>query len=261
MVKKVNTVVMDSELKVDGDKHLSVYRYDSISHFKWNVRKNRLYFSKVVNWDDQLEQLFVNRGGWTSDDVACLCMTSNAAENSAAAWKMHKKDDTTLVQIEFDIHKIEYIMNQWLKKHESYSVYIKKVKYLCDDEIKKMKKEHWEEKEFSLDLLVDLLSVKRKDFMFEGEIRIFIVKKKMTFDKIFPNLFEVKFDDSLLFNSIEKISLEPFPAEFVKKGPVPKREDDEELQDMLDFAKAHSSRDRKWSRFVQRKRLYEKDDV
>lgn len=261
MVKKVNTVVIDPELKVDDDKHLSVYRYDAVSYFKRNIRKKRLFFSKVENWEDQLERLFVNRGGWTSDDVACLCMTSNASMNSAAAWKMHKKGELPLLQIEFDIHKVENIMNQWLKKHESYSVYIKKVKYLSDDEIRKLKKEHWGDKDYPLGLLVDLLSVKRKDFAFEGEVRIFVIKKKMAFDKDFPNLFEVGFEDNLLFSSVEKISLEPFSAEFVKKGPVPKREDDDELQDMVDFAKAHSSRNRNWSRFVQRKRLYQKDDL
>lgn len=261
MVKKANTVVIDPELKVADDKLFSVYRYDAVPYFKRNIRKNRLFFSKVENWEDQLERLFVNRGGWTSDDVACLCMTSNASTNSAAAWKMHKKGEKPLLQIEFDIHKVENIMNQWLKKNDSYFVYIKKVKYLSDDEIKKLKKENWEKKEYSLDLFVDLLSVKRRDFMFEGEVRIFVIKKKMAFDKIFTNLFEVKFDDCSLFNSIKKISLEPFSSEFVKKGLIPKREDDEELQDMIDFAKSQSCQERVWYRFVQRKRLYQKDDL
>ena len=99
------------------------------------------------------------------------------------------------------------------------------------------------------------------DFLFEGEVRFFILKKKIPFEKNYESkLFFVKFEDALS-DAISKISLEPFSAESVKIGKTPKRENDEELQNMIDFAKYRISDKIDESSFVQRKRLYEKDDV
>ena len=233
----MNKVVVNySEIfpKAKSEKDYVVYRYEPISYFRENVRKKRLVFSSVVNWEDRLEQLFVDKGGWSSNDVACLCFTTNASENSAAAWKMHKKpNNQTLVQIEIKINQLVDAFNKWLEKHPLYSVCVKKVLYLDGKGLKDKKAQYIEKKKYSPEEYVQLLSLKRMDFQFEGEVRIFILKKKIPFEKNYESkLFFVKFEDALS-DAISKISLEPFSAESVKIGKTPKRENDEELQNMI----------------------------
>ena len=263
-MKNKNKVVVDyTEIfsKDESEKNYKVYRYDPISYFRENVRQKRLVFSAIENWDDRLEQLFVDKGGWSSNDVACLCFTTNATENSAAAWKMHKKTNgQTLVQIELDFKRLVEIFNEWLESNPSYSVYVKKVSYLDGDELKKLKCDYGKKK-YSAEEYVRLLSVKRKDFSFEGEVRFFILRKKISFDKKDePKLFFAELKNGFT-DAINKISLEPYSAEAVKAGAVKKREDDEELQSLIDFVKYRISSKINESRFVQRKRLYEKIDV
>lgn len=258
---KVDYQMNDLFNDVDDSEKAAVYRYEPVMFFKENIRRNRLAFSAVTNWEDLLEQYYLEKFGRKSSDVACLCFTTNASENSAAAWKMRKNGDLPLVQVRYNLKKLVKLFEEFSKRKKC-SVYIRKVEYLKDKEIKQ--KCSNKQLQVTDDEYVNLLSLKRKDFSFEGEIRIIILKENIEFQgKDFSKLYFADFADTKykLSGAVDKISLEPFSCEMVRNGQALKRADDTEVSDMIDFVKSNISDKMDMSRFVQRKRLYEKESL
>ncbi len=230
MFKSQKSVVFMGELRVDlFRKKMStkkapptVYRYMPFSRaMEWFTDKEIIFVNPEL-WEDPFEKRFLNgdyrNAKYKIKQLACLCVTTEHGENEAAAWRSFDKDGKhNLVQVTLDLGVLLKAVNDFAKKCGA-TVYVKAADYsFTSDQIKSSGK-----KIFLPDLLeivyedfINLMSIKRRAFAFEKEMRILIYGDKLPFD---GNILKIPYKGKLIRTL--KICPEPNPLEFIEADLV-----------------------------------------
>ena len=184
----------DLPLEYRGDNSL-VYRYMQYPDFKLSLANRNFAFVSPKNWEDQLEQRF-----WKTDysllnpnfrhpEFACLCVTPENLDDSAASWKMYRREphevksgdyDNNLVRLTFCFKTFLESLNIWASKKNS-EIYFIAIDYSHgQEEIKNElpKDPHYFPKGFDIEDYFKVLALKRPNYSFEREIRIFVIEPK-----------------------------------------------------------------------------------
>lgn len=196
-----------------------LYRYVPADQLKADIKGEHLVFVSPLLWEDPYEQRFIKADfktvyGFTQPDFVCLCFTSDAYEMAAAAWRMYStRERKTLVKVEYDANELLHQLDDFCTNN-GLQLIISKVSYgltkaqLRDDPVKSVLGDDVKNKvqAFSNEHFFSLLSVKRKAFAFESEIRFFITGPEENLKINENHLLPIKMD---LRRVINKVMVEP----------------------------------------------------
>lgn len=207
---------------------LLLFHYIRVRHLINNLQNNQLVFSNLSSWNDPFESLFYEDKGITIGDktyyVGCICFTYDRIEGEESSWNRSGATGVSQtnscylgksVRMELDFEKL---CRELCKIQEGYSFYFSVVDYsqsrkdLIKEFNKKKKIKH--KKYNSIGEYLNYLSLKRKAFSYENEVRLFIVSDKSLFNG--NDFFTInKFD---LSSTTTTITLPPLTPQKGLKG-------------------------------------------
>lgn len=176
--------------KTDSDcplEKLSVYRYMHYPHVRemFVGKSPALFFVSPEKWDDPMEKRFAlgdykKAKKFIKKNLACMCVSVNAADNEAAAWALYDKDrNNDLVRLTYNFGELLKLLDDYVASKDA-KVYVAGVNYVSVEKISSPKTVSPEK--FSDEHFLKLMLLKRKSFMFEGEIRIMIYGNDVLLD-------------------------------------------------------------------------------
>ena len=212
-------------------EYTRVYRYMQYPDLTLSLQNKSFAFMTPNKWEDLYERRF-----WDTDysllnpffkkpEFACLCITPENRDDSAASWKMYCKEpyekldseyDNNLVRLSLDFPKFIDALNTWAIDHKS-EVYISAVDYsfsqteLCG-EIRY--DSQYFPMGFDIEDYFKVLSLKRPYYSFEREIRIFVLEPSKG-PKIQNDLLIL--DDFDISQCITRILVAPIKEGYKKK--------------------------------------------
>lgn len=168
------------------------------------LMKNKiLHLSSPLAWEDPFEYIFYQEPYMVNGKkyyIACLCMSYESYENEEIVWKSYDKQigstniEDRMVRLSIDVENL----CKSLAKNFMY-VYVKEVDYSKTK--KEISNEFRAKKEAplsSIGEIVDMLTMKRRAFAYEKEVRIIVVSEhKITFCN---NYMPVKIDKNIVHN-------------------------------------------------------------
>ena len=212
-------------------EYTRVYRYMQYPDLKLSLQKKNFAFMTPNNWEDLYEQRF-----WKTDysalnlsfktpKFACLCITPEKRDDTAASWKMYCKEafekpdseyDNNLVRLSLDFSKFIDALNTWAIIHKT-EVYISAVDYSFSQtelggEIRYDSR--YFPQGFDIEDYFKVLSLKRPYYSFEREIRIFVLEPSKG-PKIQNDLLIL--DDFDISQCITRILVAPIKERYKKK--------------------------------------------
>jgi hypothetical protein len=196
---------------------------------KRSLQKKNFAFMTPNNWEDRYEQRFwktdysVLNSFFKKPEFACLCITPEKRDDSAASWKMYCKEekseddyDNNLVRLSLDFPKFIDALNTWAIIHKT-EVYISAVDYSFSQtelggEIRYDSR--YFPQGFDIEDYFKVLSLKRPYYSFEREIRIFVLEPSKG-PKIQNDLLIL--DDFDISQCITRILVAPIKEKYEKK--------------------------------------------
>lgn len=182
---KVTCIKPDNRRKIKIDKDFCLFRYVPFSRLYTELKEQALTFISPKKWDDPYESLFFQEDKIKikEDKVlnGCLCFTHNRFKEEEAAWKL-RKDDEPIVKICVNfsalLDRLSLIAN---KKEDKPAVrfYISLCNYsLNKSDIDSSYTAYKNLTEIKLEDYLNCMSIKRKAFEHESEVRIFAISDK-----------------------------------------------------------------------------------
>ncbi len=202
------------ELVID-DKFF-VNKYIRIDYFESNVTDHIMRFSTPTNWIDPYEQLYYKRTfykkilNFDPPDIHCLCLTQNNYKNEDAMWSIYRYGTTeSVIKITYNLYEFLKQINDFCVNNK-FTLYIGQIDYSYSETaiecfINKQKNlenyNHFFPQNFTLPNYLNLLLIKRKQFEYENEIRLFLISDKNQIDE---DIIEVplNYSDTKLISSI-----------------------------------------------------------
>lgn len=180
--EKVTCLQLTDNEQITIDRDFCLYRYLPFSRLYTELKNNTLTLISPQKWEDSYETLFFNKkpNAFTGKQINCLCFTYNRFSGEEAAWKIHKEDEP-VVKICINFHELIDRLFLIANNHNtSLDFYISLCNYSLDKS--NIDKAYTEYKssgdEIQTDEYLNLMSIKRKAFAHECEIRLFAVSKE-----------------------------------------------------------------------------------
>lgn len=207
-----------------------VYRYMPYSRVQEMLKNDVITFVSPALWDDPYEKRYynakLNGDKNVFPNIACLCVTSSPSENSAAFWNWSKGSNESWLRIGFSLFELLEGLNG-IVKNRGARIYVSSMQYDYDEnEINNIYKKMNFTPENLERSYVNLLSIKRKAYRYENELRISVVWNRNTavsesiknvkyeIDKTLKISFSKSFTKAL----IKKITLDPRQGALAKEG-------------------------------------------
>ena len=172
-------------------------KYLPFSRFANSVKDGEIYlsFCSPKCWTDPFEHIY-----WKLDygilnfqipDIACFCMTEDKAtsKSAAAMWKEYRSGDDKIVRLAFNPKILLDCLDEYANAHNC-RFYISQMNYGYSREdlengapLRDLKSQFIDDG-FDIGTYLKLMSLKRRVFCFENEIRIFLVGEKLDKDII-----------------------------------------------------------------------------
>lgn len=191
-------------------------KYLPLSYLKKDIDDNKITFVSPKNWTDPFELKYYKLGyknlipAFNEPDIFCMCLTEKQAENEDAMWRVYAKPGEEMVKAYYDIIELLTILSNEGKR-VGLKIFISRVIYADKKDIngvspKKIKK-------FDLQHYLTLMSIKRKAYKYENEVRIFLVP---TSDWTYsPSDNIMRIDNSIRRNYVKRVIVSPYPPVFV----------------------------------------------
>ena len=207
-----------------------LYRYVPAEQLIDDITDKHLVFVSPVMWEDPYEQRFISADlktiyGYSQPELACLCFSDDAYEMAAAGWRMYStRERKNLVRVEYDVDMLLRQLDKFCDKM-GLQLVISKVSYgltkaqLRDDPILHILGDEVKNKVqvFRNEHFLSLLSVKRKAFTFESEIRFFITGKEKELSIGKNHLLQIEMDLRLVINKVMVEPLDPKYLDYAKR--------------------------------------------
>lgn len=204
-----NFLTRNKELKyVGGDSNyipeqgsLTVFRYMRISNLG-EMMNGKMRFESPFRWTDPFEYLFYESDikiGNKTYSVACCCFTLDSSSNEESLWKVHSNNsqnaNDTIIRVAM---KLDVLCKTLAKSNPDYTFYVSDVDYsMSREQILNLHTKR-QGKYKSIDEYITDLTIKRRAFKFENELRIFAVKEGIIQFKDFFCMINIKFTKSLI---------------------------------------------------------------
>lgn len=186
-------------LKFKQAKGLSLFRYIRYDRLKDDIDNNKLTFISPALWTDPFERLLFPLGKDICD-IACICFTYDWIESEEAAWNRADNLGQT-VRVEYDFDRLCEVLG----RHPEFRFYFSVIDYSLP-RAKIISLKH--EAPSKVDEYLNLMSLKRKAFLYENEIRLFLVKHPSV--EPINNILEIDVNDYA--GMIKSICLPPVSA-------------------------------------------------
>lgn len=179
--------------KFRGKAPLMVYRYMRYAWAKNLIESKEISFADPKIWEDPFEKRFAcgKYDGFTPRQLACLCVTTEHGENEAAFWRAFDPDGKhDLVQVTLDFEILLKSLDKFAKEYGA-KVYVKACDYkYTSAELKSSGKDSFLDGVEKVDekTFIDLMSLKRRAFASENELRIFIYGDNLPFEDGYVNI-------------------------------------------------------------------------
>lgn len=192
---------------------LYLNRYMPIYRLITEIQDNTLNFISPLLWQDPFERVFYQKElviEGKKYDIRCICSTYDYVENEEAAWNRNNNKDA-VVRVSFDFDKLCEMLNIIGQKY-SCGFYISIADYSQSKDnliIKNVKTPYK-----SIEDYIKIMSLKRKAFAYENEMRIFAVFEttKLPVDKVVP--FDISpFDYKDVINHVTLPPMQPTSQE------------------------------------------------
>lgn len=176
----------------------NVHRYTKFSYFN----KDELVFIPLDKWEDPYETLFYvgnNINNNLDIQLACMCCTYDRVEGEEASWKRSMYNGSTdTIRISYNYNALCQVLDK-IGKQTGLRFYITVVDYSNSiEQLKGVKNPVFN----SVEEYISYLTLKRKAFTYENELRIFVVSKKLDFDINGILKIKVPVDNDNLYDSI-----------------------------------------------------------
>ena len=161
-----------------SNHRFNVHRYTKFSYFN----KNELVFIPLDKWEDPYETLFYvgnNINNNLDIQLACMCCTYERVEGEEASWKRSMFNGATdIIRISYNYNALCQVLDD-IGKQTGLTFYITVVDYSNSiEQLKGVKSPVFK----SIEEYISYLTLKRKAFTYENELRIFVVGSKLDFD-------------------------------------------------------------------------------
>lgn len=158
-----------------GTHRFNVHRYTKFSYFN----KDELVFLPLEKWDDPYETLFYVGNDVNNNldiQIACLCCTFERVEGEEAAWKRSTYNcNEPVIRISYDYNAFCSALEQIANLY-GVEFYITIADYSNSiEQLKRARGISFTSKEN----YINYLTLKRKAFAYENELRIFVVGQKL----------------------------------------------------------------------------------
>lgn len=218
---------------VDCEKFkFTFYKYMPWKRLHEMLSRKEMVFVNPSLWNDPYEVKYLNTDysalGYSQPKIFCFCVR-NDNENEEASWKIYQTNepDNPLIRISINAQPFLKSLKESAQKL-GYTIYMAKVSYRFKqkeiNELYKRDNKYFNEyfDNFNEEKYIRLLSVKRKAFKYEQEIRLFLVPQQKA---IVPNenLLRIGIDIS----SFIRFTYEPLHRKY-------KEESDEEYKKIVD---------------------------
>ena len=183
-------------LKIDNFKRRSVptvYRYMRFARAKQLIDSKKISFANPSSWEDPLEKRFLlgNYKGFEPKQLACLCVTTEHGENEAAAWRNFDSEGRhDLVQLTIDFKVLLNALDDFAQKNGA-KVYVKAADYrFTSEQINSSGRDSFLKgvSRITDKKYIELMSLKRRAFAFEKELRLFVYGENLPFEGNFLNI-------------------------------------------------------------------------
>lgn len=161
----------------------NIYKYMPIKHILSSFDKQYLYLVRPSEWKDPYESRFLNADlkGVTDDDrlflqnIYCTCFNQSST-SSEAHWNAYTTDHLCGRLV---INRVD-LYNE-LKKHiHKYDIYITSVSYRKAYNGNGRERKLWKQSNFNFkQLMLNLLTIKRRPYAYEEECRIIFIPKHL----------------------------------------------------------------------------------
>lgn len=164
------------------DMKKSLYKYWSYSRIVELLDRKELTFVYPGLWNDPFEKRFLETDytalGYQQPKIFCMCLTTST-DNEEAAWKIYASREDATIRCRMQTQILFRILDEYAEKNGC-RVYISLIDYsLSKKEILTIDKREGRYDyyfgNFDESKYLSLMSLKRKAFRFENELRIFIV--------------------------------------------------------------------------------------
>ncbi len=197
-----------------------ISKYISFEDFINIIECKELFFKRIINWDDPFEGFLLNQVLWSSRDKKDYyefdefyrerfygqCWTFRSESNFL--WKIYAPYKNGII-VKSTIAKL----NEYLTEMPGGNIYIGKVIYLSENQIKKRYSKIASFKNLE-SLIVDSLLIKRTEFKEEQELRIIYFSKisahkdstpvGLSYDKSYKKIGDILFDEIIVDPRIDK---------------------------------------------------------
>lgn len=195
-----------------GTHRFNVHRYTRFSYFK----SDELVFIPLDRWDDPYETLFYIGNHVQNNmgiQIACLCGTYECVEGEEAHWKRSTYQCyEPVIRVSYNFNKLCEVLELVASKH-NVRFYITIANYSNSiDQLKGAKGTTFTSEED----YINYLTLKRKAFAYENELRIFVVGESLPFNKHGVCVFNLPQEADLY----DRITLPPLKP-LAKSDPRP----------------------------------------
>lgn len=203
----------------------TLYKYIRYSYLESSINKSTITFVSPQLWEDPFERRFLltdySSLNFHQPELACLCLTSDDINNEEAAWRLYAPHpDEKLLRISIDTNYLLKQLDQFAIDNNcsvylaaaNYEFYRKEIENLHKEDPDDFHSQFFPKSKFNIACFLSLMSLKRKAFSYENEVRIFICNNNE--QSLFTNedfLLNVSFDFSKGLKGITIGPLRPFP--------------------------------------------------
>ncbi len=176
------TLSGDKVVAVDKMLYKRVFKYMTIEAFLLSLYGRSWRFQEPSKWDDKFEQRFycanykIPGAVGNTPQLFATCVTR--AKNSEAAWTVYAHGQglgAHCLQLEIDIVELRSQLKASNNKIVEKQVDYKDERYILELHKKRSKNYSKYFGSFSFDKFIDLLTLKREAYMYEQEVRLFVI--------------------------------------------------------------------------------------
>lgn len=198
---------------MNGIHHFQVHRYTKFSYFVKSMEKFSqgvvtLPFLTLDKWDDPYETILYRADNHNLGiQLACCCCTCERVEGEEASWKRNQTAyNDPVIRISFNYENLCDVLEQIGQKC-NVKFYITIADYSNSiDQLKGLSKRSVT----SVEEYINLLTLKRKAFAYENELRIFVVGRNLQLNGGLFVAESPKCDVKKLFDAVTMPPLPPY---------------------------------------------------
>lgn len=190
-----------------------IHRYIKFSLFRDSINGKYISFVSPYKWYDPYETLFYDPNVKIGNDnykVSCMCCCYDDVESEESAWGRSNLEQTTnnkIIKVSYNMDALCDIMENFANNNNQIDFYISIVDYSQSKTQLIPSNKH---ATYScIDEYINIMSLKRKAFAYENELRIFAVAGPNYKSSFFDNEGIFKASLCCPIKAIEKITLPP----------------------------------------------------